>query len=109
MGLLQLAKDWLVESAARPLLNKSILLPYGTMTTLKLDSQNKSMSLDLELKGEPAPIHIEIPRYTLVEQDGKTYLEMPQILTSREWMNVLLQQHFAPVRLAVPPAVKTLM
>ena len=61
----------------------------GTMTTLQIDSTNKRASLDLELKGETQPLHITINHYELTSAGDKTFIEIKEITTSREWINSL--------------------
>ena len=46
------AKDWLIEKTAAATLNQSVLKPYGTLTRLKLDTSNRSMEAELDLKGK---------------------------------------------------------
>ena len=43
-----------------------------------------------------------VGRYTLVEEDVKTYLEMAEVSTSREWINLLLEEFVKQPRFPVP-------
>lgn len=79
------------DSAARRLLNLKIK-SYGIMTALKIDRENKTVSLELELKGEVQPIKITVSNYNIVENDKGTFIEVGEITTSREWMNALLAE-----------------
>jgi hypothetical protein len=80
-------------TAVRGTLNATYLQPYGSVTELMIDSQNKSLFLILELKGESQPVEIRVPRYELVQRGNETYIELGEIITSRDWLNTLLREH----------------
>ena len=81
------------SAAARKTLNSTWLQPYGSLTELDIDSDNKSIGLTLELKGESQPLNIRVKHYELIERENETYLELGEIETSREWVNTLLRDH----------------
>ncbi len=81
------------NSTARKTLNSTWLQPYGTLTELAIDTESRSLSLTLELKGENAALQIRVKHYELIERDGETFLELGEIETSREWVNTLLREH----------------
>jgi hypothetical protein len=81
------------SSAARQTLNSTWLQPYGNLTELEIDAENKTLALTLELKGESQPLQIRIKHYELVDRGDETYLELGEIETSREWVNTLLREH----------------
>jgi hypothetical protein len=59
---------------------------------LEIDTVNKTVNLDVELKGEAQPIRVIISNYKLVESGNCTFIEVGDITASREWMNVLLAE-----------------
>jgi hypothetical protein len=65
---------------------------FGTMTTLQIDSTNHRASFELELRGETQPLRVSIGHYELTVANGKTFLEIHEVTTSREWMTLLAQQ-----------------
>lgn len=103
-------KDRLLEAPARYFLNQTIQ-PYGHMTHLRIDSTNKRIDVELELKGETSPIQIAVKNYTLTTEAGETYIELGDIETSREWINALLMNYFKPEnrRFNVPGAIKVIL
>jgi hypothetical protein len=85
-------KDWLIERTVSGILNLRFLKLYGKITELKIDSTNKSLQLELELKGEPQKLWIYIHRYELIEQSGEMQFVIKEISISREWINALAQE-----------------
>lgn len=79
------------DSAFRRYLNWKIKC-YGTMTKLEIDTENKTISLDLGLKGESQPIRLTVSNYKLVENGKCTFMEVGDVTASREWMNALLAE-----------------
>jgi hypothetical protein len=63
---------------------------FAQMLKLDVNSDKKSISLELLLKGENSPIQITVGRYEILtgEQSG---IKVSQISTSREWMTGLIQ------------------
>lgn len=82
---------------------------FGNMTTLQIDPTNRRASFDLQLKGETQPLHVDIGRYELIELNGKTYLEIHNVTTSREWMTLLAQQMLKDKRFEVPEIVASVL
>jgi hypothetical protein len=109
-SILGQSKDRLIESVVKLWLNRT-LKPYGHMTHLRIDSKNKRIDIELDLKGETAPIHIAVNSYTLTSEGTETHIELGDIETSREWINALLDNFFKPAsrRFSVPAAVKLLL
>jgi hypothetical protein len=107
---LAIGKDRLLEAPARYYLNQTIQ-PYGHMTHLRIDSTNKRIDVELELKGEASPIQVAVKNYNLTTEAGETYIELGDIETSREWINALLTNYFKPEkrRFNVPGAVKMVL
>ena len=79
------------------------------MTTLQIDSANKKATLDLELKGETQPLRVTIDRYELTTQEDKTFLEIKELATSREWINVLVGEFLKGKKFEVPEVVKAVL
>src|SRR5689334_10730800 len=63
--------------------------PLGKMTKLQIDATNQKASLEVELKGETQPLQITIQSYEVTDVGGKSFLEVKQMQTSREWMNIV--------------------
>jgi len=63
---------------------------YGKMLKLDLDSKKKSLEAQIMLKGEKEPLEVKVNHYELFEKDGKYYLRLTGIRTSREWIDVLV-------------------
>jgi len=73
-------------------INKALLHQYGRMTKLEIDRANKTVSVDLDLKGEKEGIRITLSNYQLIQSAGKNPLFEPgTIEVSREWLNALLK------------------
>ena len=81
------------------------------MTHINIDSQKRSLDMELDLKGEAAPLQINIKNYRLIDESGETYIELSDITTSREWINALLRDYpdLEKRHYKVPAAVKVLL
>ena len=90
VSLLGGLKDRAVSLAVRQLLAPR-LAPYGEMLSLQLDSQNKTLSLELLPKGEREPIRVTLAGYEIVEGDPPR-LRVRAATASREWVEVLANQ-----------------
>src|SRR5476651_532093 len=66
-------------------INSGLLKKYGKMTRLEIDKENKTISADLDLKGEKEGVQIRLSNYRLIQEDGKNPMfELGPIEVSRE-------------------------
>ena len=103
MSLLSSCKDRVLEKMGLPILNKSLLQPYGQATSLRIDSSAKTVEVSLALKGETEPLQLQIKQYELIKEGEASYLIVKDIQTSKAWLTILAEQHLLNRRLALPP------
>ncbi len=104
------AKDFALEVAVKLWFNQT-QNRFGHMTHIQIDSTAKSIHIELALKGESAPLKIDIASYQLSTEAGETSIELGEIQTSREWLNQLISDYLPPEKkcFKVPSAVKVLL
>ncbi len=104
------AKDRCLEVAVKVWFNQTHN-HYGKMTRIHIDSTAKTIRVELDLKGETSPLTIDVKSYTLSAGSGKAVIELGEIETSREWMNLLLADYIRPEnrRFPVPGAVRAIL
>ena len=100
------AKDWLIEKAGAALLNQAVLKPYGTLTTLKLDTTARWLEAELELKGETQPVKVRVQEYELREEGPRAFFVVKSIDTSREWLTTLARDFLVDKPFELPDSVK---
>ncbi len=100
------AKDWLVEKAGMAMLNQAVLRPYGSLTSLKLDTTARTIEAELELKGETQPVRLHVREYELRERDGRALLLLKDVHTSREWLTTLLRDFAVDKEFELPESVR---
>ena len=98
-------KEKALQAAAKAFINRQIE-KFGVLTRLEIDSRKRSLRGELELRGEPSPITIQVGSYALSEADGASYITFQDIQSSREWITALLSQYLAGQKLPVPKAVR---
>lgn len=89
MSLFKSLKDKTLSFGAEKFL-KNKLERYGDMLELKINSEEKSVYSKMILKGEKEPLSITINGYKIVNKNGSDYLQFDEIITSKEWMNLLI-------------------
>lgn len=64
---------------------------YAHLLKLEIDTELKSISAEVLLRGEASPIQVHIGHYAILtgEESG---IKISQIRTSREWMTELIQE-----------------
>ena len=73
-------------------INNGLLKKYGKMTRLEIDKDTKTISANLDLKGEKEEVQIKLSNYRLIQEEGKNPIFNPgTIEVSREWLNALLK------------------
>lgn len=90
MGFLSASKDRLVETMAPGVLNSGVLRPYGRISSFKLNSESRELDVTVELNGEVEPLRVHIQEYELTEEDGKMFLIIHRVVTSRTWLTALV-------------------
>jgi len=82
---------------------------YGKMLKLNLNSKDKTIGLEVMLKGEKEPLQVYVNEYVVSEEDGKYYLFAKDIKTSREWINVVAENYLKGEKIEIPEKIaKTL-
>lgn len=72
------AKDYALEVAVKLWFHQT-QKRYGQMTNIQIDSTAKSIRVELELKGESAPLFIDVASYQLSTESGETFIELGEI------------------------------
>lgn len=67
------------------------LKEYGQMVKFNVDSQSKTIHLNLLLKGEVENLNVDIKSYELLEENEKVFIKFNDIETSREWINTVIE------------------
>ncbi len=65
----------------------NLIKEYGKVLKLNVNSNDKSIDLEIMLEGELEPISVKIDKYTLIEKNGKKFIKIDDIHTSRTWLN----------------------
>ena len=99
------AKEAALEQAALHFL-RTKMEGWGKPQHLRIDSQQKIIAVQIELKGDREPIRATLRNYRLVDEHGKTYLKGGEVETSREWLTVLVGQWIGHQGVEVPPMFK---
>ncbi|MBC8094804.1 MAG: hypothetical protein H7Y43_03220 [Akkermansiaceae bacterium] len=102
MSIFASAKDRLMEQAALSFLNSQVLAPFGQATSLRMDSNAKTIRVELDLKGETAPVMIEITGYEVFNEGDRFFLSARSASTSREWLTALANAQLCGKRIEIP-------
>ena len=109
MGMLSSAKDRIIEKFALAHLNGTLLAPYGRATSVRIDSTARTLSIEAQLNGEPAPLRIEIAGYEISKEGSRYFAKVQDIRTSREWLSVLAANRLRNVPFELPSRVGRLL
>ncbi len=80
----------------------NLIQEYGRVLKLNVNSQDKSIDLEVMLEGELEPISVKIGRYTVTEENGKKFITVDNIETSRAWLNKVANNFLNGKRFALP-------
>jgi hypothetical protein len=102
------AKDLALEKALVVFLRPKIER-YGEVRAFTLDTAEKSLSAEIMLRGESAPLVISDARYRIEQHGDETMLVFHGVKASKEWVQNLLDDQFQEIRVKVPEVVKALL
>lgn len=94
-------KDKTLSTGARLAINAQ-LKEYGKMLKLNLNSQEKSIELEVLLDGEKEPLTVKVDNYTLDEDQGKFFLKIYGVQTSRAWINTITSSYLEGKSFEIP-------
>ena len=94
-------KDSLASSAAKAMLAGRIER-YGRLLDLRIRSREKTIGAVLMLAGESEEVRSEVTRYRVVASGGEHTLVIEGIATSREWLQLLLEDFLLGKPIPVP-------
>jgi len=72
------------------------------MVKLNVDSNKKSIEMELMLLGEKEPITVKIGNYELSQKDGKFFLMVKGVSTSRAWLNTVASTYLEGKEFELP-------
>ncbi len=94
-------KDTALSKGAKIAINNQIK-EYGKMLKLNLDSNNKTIDIEVMLDGEHEPLQVKVKRYALTEENSRYFLVVQGVSTSRAWINTVASSHLEGKRFEIP-------
>jgi hypothetical protein len=107
MSFIANMRDKAVEAAVRQMIQR-VTTAIKDLKNLKIDPQERTFSLNLELAGETEPLAVT-GSYQLVENDGKTRFMPANIRTSKEWITILAAELLKGRSFEVPGMAKNFL
>jgi len=99
------ARQKACEAAIKTLLNQRIE-KFGRVTQLEIDSVQKRARFEIALKGELAPIEVQIDSYQLRSSETQLFLSVQKVRTSRDWITAALEEFVVGRQFAIPEAAR---
>ena len=94
-------KDKTLSVTAKIAINTQIK-EYGKMLKLNLNSEEKSIELEVMLDGEKEPLTVKVDNYALEEEQGKYFLKIYGVETSRAWINTIASSYLEGKSFKIP-------
>jgi len=94
-------KDKTLSAGAKLAINAQVK-EYGKMLKLNLNSQEKSIELEVLLDGEKESLTVKVDNYTLDEDQGKFFLKIYGVQTSRAWINTIASSYLEGKAFEIP-------
>jgi hypothetical protein len=104
-GALAGVKDKATEVFVKAFLNQKIE-KLGKVAELQIDSEHKTICVQLALKGETSLIAVNVDAYELIQENGQAYISFQSFRASREWIENLLREYVAGRRFPVSEAAR---
>jgi hypothetical protein len=101
-------KEAALEVAIKVFINREIEA-FGVVRRLAIDTNKKTIQVELDLKGEPSPISVDIGSYELSEKDGVLRIAFQDMNASREWISAVLVKYVAGQAFRLPNAARLLL
>ena len=99
--MLKKMKDAALSKGARIAINSQIK-EYGKMLKLNLDSKQKNIEMKVMLDGEHEPLSVHVRQYEMSEENGKHFLKVHGVTTSRAWINTVVSSYLEGKTFEVP-------
>ena len=101
-------KDMAFAASAKAMINRQIA-SFGEVTQLQVDAAARSISLEVNLKGEVSPIAVRVGAYQVIDEGGQSYISFSQFSSSREWLATALNQFAAGRRFPLPASARAVL
>ena len=98
-------KDRATEASVKAYINCRIQ-NFGEITRVAIDSQQKTALIEVVLKGEVAPIWVNVRSYEKTERNGQGFIRIKGIEASREWISLALTEYVVGREFPVPNVVR---
>ncbi len=100
-NLLNKGKDVALSIAIKNIVSSKID-KFGEVSKLELDSQLKTMLVEVELKGDTSPLEVVVEKYSIEERDEAYFLKIHEVKTSREWLNIVIKEYIDSQEFELP-------
>lgn len=101
-------KEAAAEAAITALINREIE-QFGTVQALTINTDQKTMRVELDLNGEASRIWINVAAYELSEQNGQVHIAFQKVTASRAWITAALNQYVVGRAFRLPAAARMLL
>ncbi len=78
---------------------------YGEIREVNVDTQAARIIAKVQMRGEREAISVSIERYELIQENGKVFLKIIRLTTTREWITRLLNRLLDGRRFELPASV----
>ena len=96
------AKDALTSRAAQAWAN-TLIVRYGKVQDLKIDSRRKTVEVSCLLDGESTPITVRIEKYLVETERDKKFIRATDFSCTRSWVQNFLRDFGPQQRIELPP------
>ena len=79
------------------------------MINFQLDSDKNSIEFEIHPKGEEGSIKFKVGKYKLSNENGKLFIEISDISTNREWMNIAIENFMPHKKIELPAEYEKLI
>ncbi len=79
------------------------------MINFKLDSDTHTIAFEIHPKGEEDPIQFKINKYKLSTEGDKFFIEISDMETNREWMNIGIKNFVSSKKIEIPAQYEKLI
>jgi len=94
-------KDAALSKGAKIAIN-NYMKEYGEMLKLNLDSEKRSIEMEVMLEGEKEPLSVNVDKYEMTQNGGKHFLKIQGVKTSRAWINTVASSYLENKTFEIP-------